>query len=235
MRVLIVEDERPVANLFRDHLFDLGHDPRVVTSAEDALRTLADEAVDAILLDLSLPGITGLEFLQLLTARSQSIPVIVVSDMATEAQARDCLRLGALDFVPKPVSSSRLGEVVAFLELHVLNSQLIDQVRKLDRRRCARVPAVFPVRLMEYAGTEWLGTSVDLSPFGLKVRSEAALGEGGTVKLQFTPPDGPPSLTLLSVLVRVDPDGQAFYFVNLTKAEFKRMSAIVQALGDRPC
>lgn len=233
MRVLIIEDERPVSDLFRDHLTDLGHDAIVAPSAEDALRMLATGPVDAILLDLGLPGISGLEFLRLPAVLARSIPIIVISGTATEAQARDCLTYGALDFVPKPVPLSRLSEVLGFLELHVLNTQLVEQVRNLDRRRYARVPAVFPVRIMEYAGSERLGMSVDISPFGMKLRGEVGLKEGATVKLHFTPPDGPPSVTLLSVLVRVDPDGQAFYFVTLTKAEFQRMSAIVQSLGNR--
>jgi len=46
-------------------------------------------------------------------------------------------------------------------------------------------------------------------------------------------PDGPPSLTVRSVLARLDPDGQAFNFVNLTRAEFQRISAVVQALSNR--
>ncbi len=233
MRVVIIEDERAVSDLFRDHLIDLGHDAIVAPSAEDALRMLAIGPVDAILLDLGLPGISGLEFLRLPAVLARSIPVIVISGTATEAQARDCLKYGALDFVPKPVPLSRLSEVLGFLELHVLNTQLVEQVRNLDRRRYARVPAVFPVRIMEYAGPERLGMSVDISTFGMKLRGEAGLKEGATVKLHFTPPDGPPSVTLLSVLVRVDPDGQAFYFVTLTKAEFQRMSAIVQSLGNR--
>lgn len=233
MRVLIVENERPVADLFRDHLVDLGHQPLVVTSAEDALHALASRPIDAILLDVGLPGISGLEFLQLPNVRARSIPVVVVSAFASETQARDCLRAGALDVVPKPVSLARLSEVLGFLELHVLNSHLVEQVRHLDRRRYARVPAVFPVRIMEYAGSEWLGSSLDISPFGMRLRSDANLKEGATVKLHFTPPDGPPSVTLLSVLVRLDPDGQAFYYVNLTKAEFQRLQSIVQALVNR--
>lgn len=231
--MLIVEDEPGVAELFQDHLKELGHDVRVAGSAEEALRLLDTIPVDAILLDLGLPGLSGLQFLKLPAVRVRSIPIVVVSGAATEADALDCLRSGALDFVPKPVSPARLTEVIGFLELHVLNLRLAEQVRTLDRRRFPRVPAVFPVRVMEYSGSEWLGTCVDLSPFGMRLRAEASLPAGATVKLHFTPPDGPPSLTVLSVLVRPDPEGQAFSFVNLTKAEFQRMRTIVQAIGDR--
>ena len=194
LRVLVATDDRRVAAGFRDQLLDLGHDPVVVSSAEEALRALATDRLDAIVLDLSLPGLTGLEVLQLPPVRARAIPVIVVSGRATDGAA---------------------------------------QVRSLDRRRFARVPSVFAVRLTGYAGAEWLGTSVDLSPLGVRVRSDASLAAGATVRLRFTPPDGPPSLTVRSVLARLDPDGQAFNFVNLTRAEFQRISAVVQTLSNR--
>ncbi|PYN16799.1 MAG: hypothetical protein DME06_00575 [Candidatus Rokuibacteriota bacterium] len=234
LRVLVAADDRRVAAVVRDQLVDLGHKPLVVASAEEARRALATDRLDAVVLDLSLPGLTGRELLQLPPVRARAIPVIVVSGTATDVAARDCLRLGALDFIAKPISATRLGETLGVLELHVLNAQLAAQVRSLDRRRFARVPSVFAVRLTGYTGAEWLGTSVDLSPFGVRVRSDASLAAGATVRLRFTPPDGPPSLTVRSVLARLDPDGQAFNFVNLTRAEFQRISAIVQALSNRP-
>ena len=233
LRVLVAADDRRVAAVVRDQLVDLGHDPLVVASAEEARRALATDRLDAIVLDLSLPGLTGLEVLQLPPVRARAIPVIVVSGRATDGAARDCLRLGALDFIAKPISATQLGETLGFLELHVLNAQLATQVGSLDRRRSARVPSVFAVRLTGHTGAEWLGTSVDLSPFGVRVRSDASLAAGATVRLRFTPPDGPPSLTVRSVLARLDPDGQAFNFVNLTRAEFQRISAVVQTLSNR--
>jgi len=233
MRVLVAAADRPVSDVCRDLLIDLGHEPVAAGSAEDARRAVATDCLDGVLLDLTLPGVSGRDFLQLRSIRARSVPVVIISGMATEAEARDCLRLGALDLIGKPISAARLGEALGFLELHVLNARLAAQVRSLDRRRYARVASVFPVRLIAYAGSEWLGMSVDLSPFGIRVRSEASLIEGATVKLHFTPPDGPPSLTVPSVLGRLDSDGQAFNFVTLTRAEFQRMSAIVQALSSR--
>jgi len=230
MRVLIVEDEEPIAELFRDQVLELGHDAVVARTAEDALHTLDTNEPDAILLDLSLPGLDGLNFLDSPRLKGRAIPIVVVSGKASPVDERDCLRMGALEFVRKPVSLPRLINILGFLELHVLNKHLVDKVRQLDRRRYARAPAAFPVHIIEYDGTERLGSAVNISPFGLKIRCDARLGEGATVKLHFSPPDGPPSLTLLSVLSRTDTEGLAFYFVNLTKAEFHRLSQVVQEL-----
>ncbi len=215
MRVLIVEDDQPVAELLRDYLTELRHMPVLAESAEDGLRLIDTDEIDAAVVDLCLAGMSGIEFLKLPVVRARLLPIVVISGRASETEARECLRLGALDFV----------------QLHVLNAHLVDQVRRLDRRRYPRVPVAFPVRVMEYRGVEWLGTTIDLSPFGLKLRASAPLDEGAAVKLHFTPSDGPPSVTLLSVLVRVDADELAFNFVNLTRAEFQRLSAIVEALA----
>ena len=73
------------------------------------------------------------------------------------------------------------------------------------------------------------GRAVDLSPFGLKVRSAADVEPGGTARLSFTPPDGEPLISVLSLLVRRDPDGQAFTFVNLTNPDFLRLKKFVDS------
>ena len=230
MRVLIVEDDPVVADLFRGCMSELGHVPLLAVNAESAIDALR-EAPDAIVLDLALPGMSGAEFLQHREIRRRGIPVVAISGVATEDQADECLRLGALDFVRKPLSLNRLAEVIGFLELHVLNRHLVDQVRQLDRRRAARHPVTFPVRGTSYTGEEWDGTAVDIGPFGMKVRAPAPLEEGAVVKLQFTPPDGPPPMTLSAVLVRNEPDGHAFLFVNLTAAEFHRLSELSRMLS----
>jgi CheY-like chemotaxis protein len=235
MRVLIVEENAAVAELYQSYLTDLGHDSFVAPTSEAALEALAREHPEAVMLDPALPGLNGFDFLRLPAVGGQALPVIAISSAASEEQARECFRLGALDYAPKPIAFSRLAELVGFLELHVLNKQLAKHVRSLDRRRASRVPAVFPVRIVGETGAEWVGLSVDLSPFGLRVRSQGRLKEGAQAKLSFTPPDGPPDLTLLSVLARTtDGDGDAFLFVNLAVAEFHRLSGVVRKLSEQP-
>ena len=117
MRVLVVEDEPDVSAVFRDFLIELGHEAVLVRSAEAALPALDHERPDAIILDVHLPGLSGLDFLQLPPVRDSGLPVIAVSGVATESQARECLRLGAFDFLGKPVAFDRLGEVLVSFTL----------------------------------------------------------------------------------------------------------------------
>src|SRR5919108_695674 len=109
MRVLIVEDEEPVAEVFAHYLRQLGHQPVLVRSAEAALDRLTTAAPDAILLDVRLPGMSGLEFLQLPAVRASGVPIVAISGISTEDEARECLRHGAADFMAKPVPLARMG------------------------------------------------------------------------------------------------------------------------------
>lgn len=229
MRVLVVEDEAPLGEVFRDLLAELGHDAIIVRSAEAALGTLEEQRPDAIILDINLPGMSGLDFLQLRPVRDAALPIVAISGVATEAQARECLRLGALDFVGKPVPLDRLNEVLTFLEPHALTRRRSESARH-ERRRSPRASTGFRVRIVEYKGTGWDGVCTELSATGMRVRSSAPLAEGAAVKLLFTPPDGASAVEVISLVVRVDRDGAAFSFVHLANSEARRLSDIVQRL-----
>jgi CheY-like chemotaxis protein len=223
MRVLIVEDEPDVGAVFHDYLLELGHEPVLVRTAEAALSRLETDRPDAIL-----PGLSGLEFLQLRPVRSSGLPIVAVSGVATESQARQCLRLGAMDFIGKPVALDRLGTVLAYLEPHALQRQLVVAERARDRRGNARVRMTFPVRIIGYDGTQSEGWAFDLSPTGIRIRNGAALPTGIAVRLVFVPPDGRGSMSLVALLVRSNEEGHAFRYANHTAPERERLIAFAR-------
>src|SRR5438876_8560306 len=98
---------------------------------------------------MNLPGMSGIDFLQLRPVRERKLPIVAVSGVATEAQARECLRLGAVDFVGKPVPLERLRIVLAYLEPHVLFRHREEAEQRIERRRAPRASPVFPVRVTE--------------------------------------------------------------------------------------
>jgi CheY-like chemotaxis protein len=229
MRVLVVEDEGALGDVFRDFLVEMGHDATVVRSAEAALGSLEQQRPDAIILDINLPGMSGLDFLQLRPVRDARLPIVAVSGVATESQARECLRLGALDFLGKPVPLQRLNDVLTFLEPHALTRRRTESAQR-ERRRGPRAEIGFPVRIVEYKGTAWDGICAELSATGMRVRSPAPLAEGTAVKLLFTPPDGASPVEVISLVVRVERDATAFSFVHLANAEARRLGELVQRL-----
>ena len=228
MRVLIVEDTPAEAELFADLVAHHGHDPIVAASAEAALDSLAASSPDAVLLDMFLPGMSGLELLRILSERRQRCPVVVISGVATEDEARRCLELGALEFLPKPLTIDQLKLLLDFLEAQLLTRRLSDETQRVNRRRYARARVSLAVTLEDTTGRQWQGPSVDLSPFGVKLRLTGTGQPASTARLSFAP-DGDARITVLALLVRKDPDGQAYTFINLTSADFTRLKNFVDS------
>lgn len=108
--VLVVEDERDIAALVAYHLTREGYRVRTAGSGAEALEALALERPDLIVLDLMLPGLSGLEVLSELKARPElaDVPVVVLTARRDEADRIRGLELGADDYVTKPFSPQEL-------------------------------------------------------------------------------------------------------------------------------
>ena len=229
MRVLIVEDERMLAEVFRDLLAGLGHSATVTSSAEAALERLANDPPDAILLDVRLPGMSGIDFLGLPAVQESGVPVVAVSGAVGENDARECLKRGALDFLRKPVTLDRLSEVFAYLEPFARARRRSAARRGVERRPAPRVDVELPVWIVDEKKRAWTGTCVQLSATGMKVRTTAQLRPGTTVRLVFKPPVGGP-LDVVANIVRLDKDGAAFWFLDLMKDDTQRLRVLVDRL-----
>jgi two-component system phosphate regulon response regulator PhoB len=104
--VLVVDDEEDILELVRYNLAKDGYRVSLVTSGEEALEAARTGMPDAILLDLMLPGIDGLNVCRLLKTdpRTRQIPVIMLTAKSEETDVVTGLELGADDYVPKPFS-----------------------------------------------------------------------------------------------------------------------------------
>lgn len=108
--ILIVEDEEKIANLLRDYLEKIGgYQTRWVGRGDEAVRAFEETAPDLVLLDLMLPGLSGLDVCRAIRQRSQ-VPVIMVTALIEEIDRLLGLELGADDYICKPFSPR---EVVA--------------------------------------------------------------------------------------------------------------------------
>src|SRR4249920_2068983 len=107
-RVLIVEDDAHIAKLLRMHLHDEGY---AVTHAADGhagLRELERGSWDALVLDLMLPGVDGLEICRRARAMTRYTPIIITSARSSEVHRILGLELGADDYLAKPFSMLEL-------------------------------------------------------------------------------------------------------------------------------
>lgn len=109
-RVLVVEDEAAIQELLRFSLQQAGFDTVVVDSAEQALAAVARELPAVVLLDLMLPGMSGVTLARHLRAeaRTRHLPIIMVTARAEEVDRIQGLDLGADDYVTKPFSPKEL-------------------------------------------------------------------------------------------------------------------------------
>jgi DNA-binding response OmpR family regulator len=102
-RILIVEDEREVADLIATYLMREGFETMVCHDAESALEAEAAERFDLVVLDINLPGMDGFEFLSDLRTR-RKVPVIILSARSTDEDMVLGLGVGADDYMTKPFS-----------------------------------------------------------------------------------------------------------------------------------
>jgi CheY-like chemotaxis protein len=114
MRVLVVDDEEHLRRVMRLTLEASGYDVAEASDGETALRLFGDgERFDAILLDQRMPGLDGLETLRRMKTRSAHACIIMVTAYATVELAVDAMKLGATDFVRKPMTPETLRHAVA--------------------------------------------------------------------------------------------------------------------------
>ena len=170
--ILVVDDEQNILSSISTALGLEGYEVEVAGSAEIALDKLGRQSFDAILLDVQLPRMDGLELLDTIRERRFEAPVIMMSGHGTIEVAMEAIRRGAVDFIEKPIGSDRLmlslGQALKLRKLE-------DENRELRRRFGP--------------GTQLLGESEAMkalrAQLGLAARSNATvliLGERGTGK-----------------------------------------------------
>jgi len=135
--ILVIDDEAGVRNVLRDVLEDEGYS---VTLAEDGIQGLAaleESGADLVLLDVWLPHMGGIDVLKALKEKSRDTEVIVISGHANISMAVQAVKLGAFDFLEKPLSLDRTITVVrnalALEDLKKENRELRDTVFLEDR------------------------------------------------------------------------------------------------------
>jgi DNA-binding response OmpR family regulator len=114
-KILIVEDEKPIADLERDYLEINGYEVDVETNGELGLQSALKKDYDLIILDIMLPGMDGFEICKRIRSQ-KDVPVIMVSAKKEDIDKIRGLGLGADDYITKPFSP---GELVARVKAHI--------------------------------------------------------------------------------------------------------------------
>jgi DNA-binding response OmpR family regulator len=128
-RVLIVEDDTHIAELLRMHLHDEGYQVEHAADGTAGLRLLEESGWDALVLDLMLPGIDGLELCRRARAMARYTPIIIISARSSEVHRILGLEIGADDYLAKPFS---MLELVARVKALLRRTDAMARNMKID-------------------------------------------------------------------------------------------------------
>ncbi|MCW5198823.1 sigma-54-dependent Fis family transcriptional regulator, partial [Desulfobulbus sp. F3] len=106
--ILIIDDESAIRESLSGILEDEGFQPLTAASAEEGLALLAQRDIHLILLDIWLPGMDGIEALKRIRQEWSDIPVIMISGHGSIETAVQTTRIGAFDFIEKPLSYDKV-------------------------------------------------------------------------------------------------------------------------------
>ncbi|MBN2034331.1 MAG: response regulator [Deltaproteobacteria bacterium] len=112
IKVLLVDDEKEFVDLLGERMSTRGMEVSSTTSAADALKIAEEQTFDAIVLDLMMPEMDGLEVLKNLKVKRPELQVILLTGHGTIEKGVEAMRLGAMDFVEKPADLDALTEKI---------------------------------------------------------------------------------------------------------------------------
>jgi len=108
IKVLLVDDEKDFVNSLSERIQMRELDSKIAYDGEQALELVTDEIPDVVVLDLRMPGIDGLEVLDRLKKNYPDVQVIILTGHGSEEDERVSKRLGAYDYLQKPVNIDKL-------------------------------------------------------------------------------------------------------------------------------
>ena len=108
MKILVIDDERPIRNSLKEILGDEGYTVETAESGAQALELVDKEKFDVIFCDIKMPGMDGMEVLSKLEEEGVEAAVIMISGHGDIDTAVDCMKKGAFDFIQKPLDLNRI-------------------------------------------------------------------------------------------------------------------------------
>ncbi|AZO27921.1 response regulator transcription factor [Mesorhizobium sp. M1B.F.Ca.ET.045.04.1.1] len=166
--ILVVDDEPPIRKLLRVGLGSQGYAVSEAPNAKAAIELIEAQPPDLILLDLGLPGMTGLELLGKWRNDGLDIPVVILSSRTDEAGIVQALELGADDYVTKPFGMNELVARIRVALRHKFQQQgekpvfqtgdlsvdLVKRIVKVEGKEVKLSPKEYDIlrMLVQYAG-----------------------------------------------------------------------------------
>ncbi len=133
-KVLLVDDEESFLTTLAKRLEVRGMQVTTVTRGKDAVAIVDKQAFDLVVLDLSMPGIDGLETLKRIKARQPDAEIIMLTGEGSIRAGIEAMKLGAEDFLQKPVNITELVDKISGAKdkrLHILQNKSVKEIEKI--------------------------------------------------------------------------------------------------------
>ena len=172
--LLLVEDTPALARTYQGFLMDEPYDVQHVETGREALAALNKSLPDAVILDLKLPDMDGMDILKEITTRGLPCPVVVITAHGSISTAVDAIRGGATDFLVKPFNGERL-------KVTLRNS--------LEKRQLETIVKTYREEIDRHQFQGFIGSSLPMQAVYRSIESAArssatvfVTGESGTGK-----------------------------------------------------
>ena len=134
VRVMVVDDEETVRSLLKVTLEEAGYFVATAANGEEALAELSQNEFEAMLLDIKMPGISGMDMLGKLTTERPDICVIMITGVGDTQTAVDAMKKGAYDFITKPFDRNdvvqKLRKALDKRELQLQREQFVAELQE---------------------------------------------------------------------------------------------------------
>jgi two-component system OmpR family response regulator len=133
-KVLLVDDEKDFLDVLAERMAARGIEVSTATSAAEALRLVEEESFDAIIVDLMMPDMDGIETLKRLKIEQPDSQVILLTGHATVEKGIEAMKLGAVDFLEKPADLSTLTQKIKKAhaqKMLVVQKRIEEKVKKI--------------------------------------------------------------------------------------------------------
>jgi len=133
-KVLLVDDETDFLDVMSERMKSRGIEVSTSTSAKEALKLTQDENYDAVVLDLMMPEMDGIEALSALKEKHPELQIILLTGHGTVEKGIQAMKLGAMDFLEKPIDMNTLTE-----KIHKAKAQKMILVDKKTEEKIKKI------------------------------------------------------------------------------------------------
>lgn len=123
MKILTVDDEMEICNILYDFFTPKGYEVIKAQSGKEAIEKVNAQKPDLVFLDIRMPEMDGLEVLKQIKKIDKSIIVVMLTVLKDEVTAKKAVKLGAFDYITKPLSFDYLEKIAVLTELELKNKQ----------------------------------------------------------------------------------------------------------------